>query len=73
LCEIYKDLRLSDVDVLVLSSCVQMPSLAAVPVVEQECGLPVISASIATTYQMLKRLGLKRVAPGAGELLSGRH
>ena len=54
---IYKDLRLGDVDVLVLSSCVQMPSLAAVPIVEQECGLPVISASIATTYQMLKRLG----------------
>jgi len=73
LCEIYKDLRLSSVDVLVLSSCVQMPSLAAVPVVEQECGLPVLSASIATTYQMLKRLGLKPVAPGAGELLSGRH
>jgi len=73
LCEIYKNLRLSDVDVLVLSSCVQMPSLAAVPVVEQECGLPVISASIATTYQMLKRLGLNRVVPGAGELLSGRH
>jgi len=44
-----------------------------VPVVEQECGLPVISASIATTYQMLKRLGLKHVVPGAGELLSGRH
>jgi maleate isomerase len=73
LCEIYKDLELSDVDVLVLSSCVQMPSLAAVPVVEQKCGLPVISASIATTYQMLKRLGLTRVVPDAGELLSGRH
>jgi maleate isomerase len=73
LCEIYKDLRLSDVDVLVLSSCVQMPSLAAVPLVERECGLPVTSASIATTYQMLKRLGLKRVAPDAGELLSGRY
>ena len=70
---IYKDLQLSDVDVLVLSSCVQMPSLAAVPIVEQECGLPVISASIATTYQMLKRLGLKTVAPNAGALLSGRH
>ena len=71
--EIYKDLRLGGVDVLVLSSCVQMPSLAAVPIVEQECGLPVISASIATTYQMLKRLGLKAVAPDAGALLSGRY
>ena len=73
LCDIYKDLRLNDVDVLVLSSCVQMPSLAAVPIVEQECGLPVISASIATTYQMLKRLGLSAAAPNAGALLSGRY
>lgn len=73
LCTIYKDLQLGDVDVLVLSSCVQMPSLAAVPIVEQECGLPVISASIATTYQMLKRLGLKTIAPHAGALLSGRY
>ena len=73
LCTIYKDLQLGDVDVLVLSSCVQMPSLAAVPIVERECGLPVISASIATTYQMLKRLGLKTVAPHAGALLSGRY
>jgi len=71
--DIYKDLRLDGVDVLVLSSCVQMPSLAAVPIVEQECGLPVISASIATTFQMLKRLGLKTVAPDAGALLSGRY
>jgi len=73
LCDIYKDLRLTGVDVLVLSSCVQMPSLAAVPIVEQECGLPVVSASIATTYQMLKHLGLKAVAPNAGALLSGRY
>lgn len=72
LVSIYKDLQLVDADVLVLSSCVQMPSLAAVPIVEQECGLPVVSASIATTYQMLKALGLKRVAPNAGALLSGR-
>lgn len=73
LCAIYKDLQIGDADVLVLSSCVQMPSLAAVPIVEQECGLPVLSASIATTYQMLKRLGLKAVAPNAGALLSGRY
>ena len=68
-----RTLQLGDVDVLVLSSCVQMPSLAAVPIVEQECGLPVISASIATTHQMLKRLGLKTIAPHAGALLSGRY
>jgi maleate isomerase len=72
LVDIYKNLKLEGVDVLVLSSCVQMPSLAAVPIVEQECGLPVISASICTTYQMLQKLGLKTYAPDAGALLSGR-
>ena len=73
LVDIYKQLKLDGVDVLVLSSCVQMPSLAAVPVVEQECGLPVISASICTAYQMLQKLGLKAYAPEAGTLLSGRY
>jgi maleate isomerase len=73
LVDIYRQLALSGVDVLVLSSCVQMPSLAAVPIVERECGLPVISASIATTYQMLKTLGLEARVPGAGALLSGRY
>lgn len=73
LVEIYKDLNLDGADVLVLSSCVQMPSLAAVPVVEKECGLPVVSASICTTYQMLKTLGLKTYVPDAGALLSGHY
>jgi maleate isomerase len=70
---IYKDLRLDGVDALVLSSCVQMPSLAAIPIVEEECGLPVISASVCTTYQMLQKLGLRTYAPNAGALLSGRY
>jgi maleate isomerase len=69
---IYRDLKLGGIDALVLSSCVQMPSLAAVPIVEQQCGLPVVSASICTTHQMLQRLGLKTVVPDAGALLSGR-
>jgi maleate isomerase len=73
LVDIYKRLRLDGVDVLVLSSCVQMPSLAAIPVVEQECGLPVVSAAVCTAYQMLQRLGLKAYAPNAGALLSGRY
>ncbi len=73
LVDIYRRLRLDGVDALVLSSCVQMPSLAAVPVVEAECGLPVISASICTTYQMLQKLGLQTFVPGAGALLSGRY
>src|SRR5436190_12207942 len=72
LLSIYKELKLSGIDVLVLSSCVQMPSLAAVSIVEQECGLPVVSAAICTTHQMLTRLGLKTVVPDAGSLLSGK-
>ena len=71
LTRIYKDLKLNGIDALVLSSCVQMPSLGAVSIVEQECGLPVVSAAICTTHQMLQRLGLKTVVPNAGSLLSG--
>jgi len=73
LVDIYKRLNLSGVDALVLSSCVQMPSLAAISIVERECGLPVTSASVCTTYQMLEKLGLERRAPDAGALLSGRY
>ena len=73
LVDIYKRLDLTGVDALVLSSCVQMPSLAAIPVVEQECGLPVISAAVCTTFQMLQKLGLRTHAPNAGALLWGRY
>ena len=73
LVDIYRRLRLDGADVLVLSSCVQMPSLAAIPIVERECGLPVVSAAVCTTYQMLQTLGLRTFAPDAGALLSGRH
>jgi maleate isomerase len=72
LIRIYRNLNLGGIDALVLSSCVQMPSLPAVPIVEEACGLPVVSASICTTHQMLKRLGLKTSVPGAGALLSGK-
>jgi maleate isomerase len=72
LIRIYRDLKLTGIDALVLSSCVQMPSLAAVPIVEDQCGLPVVSASICTTHQMLHRLALKPYVPNAGALLSGR-
>jgi maleate isomerase len=73
LVDIYKRLKLDGIDALVLSSCVQMPSLAAIPIVEQECGLPVVSASVCTTYQMLQKLGLRTYAPNAGAVLSGRY
>jgi maleate isomerase len=73
LVEIYKDLKLDGAEALVLSSCVQMPSLAAIPVVEKECGLPVVSAAVCTTYEMLRKLGLRTYVPDAGALLSGAY
>lgn len=68
---IVADMTLMDVDVVVLSACVQMPSLPAVAKVEAQTGKPVITAAIATTYALLKALELEPVVPGAGALLSG--
>jgi maleate isomerase len=61
------------VDVIVLSACVQMPSLSAVAKVEAQTGKPVLTAAIATTYAMLKALDLEPIVPGAGALLSGAY
>jgi maleate isomerase len=63
----------SNVDAIVLSACVQMPSLPAVAKVEAITGKPVITAAIATTYSMLKALKLDPIVPGAGALLSGAY
>lgn len=71
--EIVSRLNYQDADVIVLSACVQMPSLPSVAKVEALTGRPVLTAAIATTYQMLKALDLERVAPGAGALLSGAY
>ncbi|MDC7718681.1 Asp/Glu racemase [Vogesella sp. DC21W] len=73
LVDIYKKLNYQGVDAIVLSACVQMPSLEAIQVVENECGIPVVSAAVCTTYQMLRKLGLQTVVPNAGSLLSGRY
>ena len=62
-----------DVDAIVLSACVQMPSLPSVAKVEAMTGKPVVTAAIATTYAMLKALDLEPVVPGAGALLSGAY
>ena len=67
------NLKYQGVDAVVLSACVQMPSLGAIPEAERRTGLPVVSASVCTAFQMLERLGLKAVAPNAGTLLSGRY
>jgi maleate isomerase len=70
---IVQSLDIRDVDAIVVSACVQMPSLPIVPRVEALTRKPVISAAIATTYAMLKALNLEAVVPGAGALLSGAY
>jgi maleate isomerase len=60
----------SGLDALVLSACVQMPSLAVVKLVEDEVGIPVLSAATATARAILIALGLPPVVPEAGRLLS---
>lgn len=72
LVEIAHRLDIRGIDAIVLSACVQMPSLAAIPIVERAAGLPVISSAVCTAFQMLERLGLQPVAPGAGALLAAR-
>lgn len=62
-----------DVDAIVLSACVQMPSLPSIAKVEAQTGKPVITAAVATTYAMLKALDLEPIVPGAGALLSGAY
>ncbi|MDB5623152.1 MAG: Asp/Glu racemase [Devosia sp.] len=70
---IVASMKTDDVDAIVLSACVQMPSLAAVPIVEAQSGKPVITAAIATTWQMLRALNVDTRVPGGGALLSGAY
>ncbi|MEJ2626233.1 MAG: Asp/Glu racemase [Pseudolabrys sp.] len=63
----------SGIDVLVASACVQMPSLGVISRLEQQMSLPVVSAAVCTTHQMLKRLDLETRVPNAGTLLSDRY
>jgi maleate isomerase len=69
--EHWRKLDLARADALVLSACVQMPSLASIQPVEDEAGIPVLSAATATTFRILTELGLDPCVPGAGRLLAG--
>jgi maleate isomerase len=69
--EHWRRLDLSGCDALVLSACVQMPSLDAIEAVEQACGLPTISAATATAWSILRALDLEPAVAGAGGLLAG--
>jgi len=70
--ELWRKLNVNNVDAIVASACVQMPSLASIPLIEAASGLPVVSSSVCTTYQMLSKLNLKTTAPMAGALLAGK-
>lgn len=63
-------LDVEGVDAVVLSACVQMPSLRAIQKVEDRIGLPVTSAAICTTRAMMRELRIEPVAPNAGYFLS---
>lgn len=76
LLEIYQRLDRGNIDGLVLSACVQMQSLQSLPsiqAVQDESGVPTLSAAVATTWQMLRQLNLPTQVPHAGALLSGRY
>lgn len=68
-----RDLDLAGVDAVVLSACVQMPSLSLIASAEDELGVPVISAATAGAFSILRSLGLPTKLPGAGSLLSGSY
>jgi maleate isomerase len=67
--EAARSLDLTDVDALVISACVQMPSLPLVDAAEQEFGIPVISAATAGAYSILRATGLPLTVTEAGSLL----
>jgi len=60
-----------EADAIVLSACVQMPSLPAIQLAEDRLGKPVLSAATATVYEILKTLDRPAAIANAGHLLSG--
>ncbi|MCX0271892.1 maleate cis-trans isomerase [Nocardia zapadnayensis] len=67
--EAARSLNLTGLDALVISCCVQMPSLSLVQPAEDEFGLPVVSAATVGAYSILRGLGLPVAIDGAGSLL----
>lgn len=63
-------LNTKGVDAVVVSACVQMPSLPAIPRIEDQLGLPVTSAAVCTARSMMRALKLEPLAPHAGYFLS---
>ncbi len=57
-------------EAVILSSCVQMPSLRALKAAEDRVGLPMMSAAGCTTRQILRSLNLDPGIPGFGSFLA---
>ena len=53
------DLRTDGADAVVLSACVQMPSIAALDMARARLGMPVTSTAECTSRVMLRSLGLE--------------
>jgi maleate isomerase len=71
LVEDVKRLNTANADAVVISACVQMPSLPAIPLVQARYDVPVISTAVCTVRRMLELLDLEPIAPHAGMLLEG--
>ena len=65
-------LDLRRADAVVLSACVQMPSLPMIEAAQGRTGLPVLSAATATARGVLEAVGLPAEIAGGGALLAER-
>ncbi len=65
-------LKTANAHAVVLSACVQMRSLPAIPEAESRLDRPVLSAAVCTVFRMLQQLRLEAVVPNAGALLAPR-
>jgi predicted TIM-barrel fold metal-dependent hydrolase len=63
-------LMLGEADAVVLSACVQMPSLPVVAEVERLLGLPVVTAATATAREIIELLDEEPEVDGAGAALA---
>ena len=70
LLEDVKRLNVANADVVVLSACVQMPSLPAIQAAQDRLGIRVTSTAVCTARNMLDLLELTSAVPGFGAALA---
>jgi maleate isomerase len=66
-------LNTTGADAVVISACVQMPSLSAISRAEDRLGLPVTSAAVCTSRSMMRAMDLEPLASDAGFFLSSAN